>query len=118
MSIEADIVNALTALVSGRVFPDIAPEGTARPYITYQQVGGSSINFLDRTTPSKKNGRWQMNVWADTRLDAGALSRQVENTLRMAAALQTTVLEAPIATYDEETGLRGTRQDFSFWFAD
>lgn len=117
MSVESIIFNALRGLVSDRVFPDVAPEETARPYITFQQVGGEAVNFVDAGVPSMKNGRWQINVWADSRLDAAPLARQVEDTLRGISALQTTVLGAAIARYDEETKLRGTSQDFSFWFS-
>jgi len=116
MTVESTIFNALTGLASGRVYPDVAPENAARPYITYQQVGGQAINFLEQTTPSKKNGRWQVNVWADDRITAAAMSRTVEDTLRTTTALQTTVLAAPVAGYESDTKLYGTRQDFSFWF--
>lgn len=117
MSVELIIFDALRALVSDRVFPDVAPEETARPYITYQQVGGEAVNFVDSTVPSMKNGRWQINVWADSRLDAAPLARLVEDTLRAVTALRPTVLGGPIARYDEETKLRGTTQDFSFWYS-
>lgn len=116
MSVETIIFESLRALVNDRVFPDVAPEQTPRPYITYQQVGGESVNFIDSAVPSKKNGRFQINVWADSRLDAAPLSRLVEDTLRGITALQPTALGSPIARYDEETKLRGTTQDFSFWF--
>lgn len=115
MSIETSIVSALAGLVAGRVFAEVAPELTATPYITYQQVGGKPVNFLDSAAPSKKNGRFQVNVWADNRAQASPLAGQVEDTLRAVAALQTTVLGAPIATHDPDTKLKGTRQDFSFW---
>lgn len=114
MSIESQIFDSLKTLVSNRCYPDIAPELTTRPYITYQQVGGEGINFIDSTIPSKKNARFQINVWADTRASAATLASQVEDALR-ASALQTTVLGAPVASYDPDTGLRGSRQDFSFW---
>jgi hypothetical protein len=117
VSVETTIFEALRGLVNDRVFPDVAPEETQRPYITYQQVGGESVNFVDATVPTKKNGRWQINVWADSRLDAAPLARLVEDTLRVIPELQTTVLGAPIARYDEETKLRGMTQDFSFWFS-
>jgi hypothetical protein len=113
VSVETEIFNALKALVNNRVFPDVAPENTVRPYITYQQVGGQGVNFVDPTAPSKKNARIQINVWADKRSDAAILSRQVEDTLRNVS--QATVLGAPVAIYEPETKLRGTRQDFSFW---
>lgn len=115
MSVESDLFNAIKALVTNRVYPDVAPVGAATPYVTYQQVGGSAVNFIDGAVPTKKNARFQINSWASTRLAAATLSRQVEDTLRPVAALQTTVLSAPVAVYEEDTKLFGMRQDFSFW---
>lgn len=118
MSVEAQIFAALSALVGGRVYRDVAPQTvTALPRITFQQVGGRAINFVDGSTvPDKKNARFQINVWAYDRDSAAALSRSVEDALRTYAALQTTVLDAPVGLYEQETGLYGTRQDFSLWF--
>lgn len=115
MSLETSIADALSALVDGRVYPDVADEQTPTPtpYITYQQVGGRSVSFVDSTAPNKKNARVQINVWAATRTAASDLGRTVEDTLR--TALRATALGALVATYDPETRLRGTRQDFSIW---
>jgi hypothetical protein len=115
MSAESIIFDTLRGLVGDRVFPDVGPEGVARPYITFQQVGGASINFIDAAIPSKRNGRFQLNVWADTRLQAATLARQVEDALRGVTALQTTVLGSPVADYEEDTKLYGAMQDFSLW---
>lgn len=116
MTVDDSIFAALTVLVSARVYPDIAPVGTVTPYITYQQVGGEAVNFLDPTVPSKKRGLFQVNVWGSTRRSVAALAIQVEDALRVVTALQTTVEGAPQATYEPETGLRGSTQDFSFIF--
>lgn len=116
MTVEALIFTSLRGLVADRVFPDVAPELTARPYITYQQVGGAPVNFIGGTVPSKKNGRFQINVWADTRAAASAMAISVEDALRTVTALQTTVLGSVQASYDPDTKLRGTIQDFSFWY--
>lgn len=118
MSVEQSIFAALRTLVGDRVYRDVAPQTvTALPRITYQQVGGVPVNFVDAATvPDKKNARFQVNVWAADRDGAAALSRSVEDALRTSSALQTTVLDAPTASYENETGLYGTRQDFSFWF--
>jgi len=117
MTIEADIFATLKSLVTNRVYRDITPQtDTALPRITFQQVGGQGVNFVDPTVPSKKNARFQVNVWAADRDAAAALSRQVEDALRVATILQTTVLGAPVAVHEPELGLYGTRQDFSFWF--
>lgn len=115
MSVESIIFDALKSLVSNRVYPDIAPENATKPYITYQQVGGEAVNFIDTTVPSKKNARFQINVWSQTRLEAASLSRQIEDAIRVVSTLQTTVLGAPAALYEADTKLHGTRQDFSFW---
>lgn len=114
MSMESILTAALVNLCP-RVYPDIAPENTGKPYLTWQQVGGEPVNFVDGGVPSKKNARVQVNVWAATRLDAAALAVQVEDALRGVTALQTTVLGSPIAIYEPETKLRGSMQDFSFW---
>lgn len=116
MTIETQVFQALRQLVDGRIYPDLAPAGVARPYIVYQQVGGDAVNFLDQAIPSKRNSRMQVSAWADARTEASSLIGQVELALRAVTALQAAPLGAPVATYDEETALRGARQDFSLWF--
>ncbi|MGK5028503.1 DUF3168 domain-containing protein [Janthinobacterium sp. MDT1-19] len=115
MSIDIALFEALRGLVADRVYPDLAPDDASRPYITYQQVGGDAVNFVESTIPAKKNARMQINVWADTRIQATAMGGAVEDALRSLIALQPSVLGAAIATYDDETKLRGTMQDFSLW---
>lgn len=115
MTAESIIFATLRDLVADRVYPDVAPESAARPYCTYQQVGGASVNFIDGGIPSKRNGRYQINCWADSRLQAALLARQAEDALRGVPTLQTTVLGAPVAIHESDTKLYGSRQDFSFW---
>jgi hypothetical protein len=116
VSTESILYNALKGLVGNRVYPDVGPDDVAAPYITWQQVGGKSLNFLDTATlPSKANGRYQVNTWAATRAEALTLAKQVENAVRATTSLQPTVLGQPVATTDEETGRKGYRQDFSLW---
>lgn len=117
MSVESDIVAALTSLVAGRVYPDLAPPAPQLPYIVYQQVGGEAPTFLERAVPSAKNGRFQVNVWAATRLQASALAVQAEAALTTATAFQCKPLGAFVAAFDDDTQLRGTTQDFSIWSA-
>jgi hypothetical protein len=116
MSLEEHVVAVLAGLAGDRVFPDFAPEGTARPYIVYQAVGGEAINFVDGALPGKRNARVQVAVWSDSRLEASSIVSQVEDAMRAAGQLQVTVLGAAVSTFDEETGYRGSRQDFSCWY--
>lgn len=109
------IFSLLAGLVGGRVYPDIAKQGTPVPYITHQDVGGDAINFMDGAMPGKRNARLQVNVWSTTRAEAKAIAGQVEQILRAAPALSTTVLGSAMTTYDAAADYRGTIQHFSIW---
>jgi hypothetical protein len=110
---EAIVCALLEPLVDSRAFPDKAPEGVARPYATYQQVGGDPLQFLDPTLPSKKNARVRVNFWAETRLEASAKGRAAEDAFLLA---NHTKLTGMTALHDDDTDLYGTTQDFSVWF--
>lgn len=114
MSVEVDLRNVLLPICP-RVFPDFAPVATTRPYVTYQQIGGQVINALSSEVPSKQNGEFQLNVWADTRKQAAELALQIEAALRLATQFVARPLSAPAADYDPDMPVYGTRQDFSIW---
>lgn len=115
MSVESDIFNVLKGLVGNRVFPDFAPVTTQRPYITYQQIGGQAVSFLEKSLPSKKNGVYQINVWADTRAQGAALALGIEAALVAATAFEATPTGAPFGDFDADIPVYGCRQDFSIW---
>lgn len=115
MTVEASIFALLSPLFGGRLFPDVAPYGTERPYGTYQQIGGRVINPLGKDVPNKKNGFIQVNVWADRRTEASALSLQIEAAFITAEAFQAKPMSAAISTHDPDEGLYGSQQDFSVW---
>lgn len=117
MTPEEHIDAALQQLADGRVFPDVAPAGTATPYITYQVVGGAPLNFLSGEQPDKQPVRMQVNVWAGAgeRIEASELGAQVERVMRAATELQVEVATSRVATLDETTNYRGTMQDFTLF---
>lgn len=115
MTVEADLFNLLKGLVSNRVYPDVAPLNTPRSYITYQQIGGESVKYVDSTVPDRKHGLIQVNVWADTRAAAAALALQVEAALIGATAFQARPASAPISQHEPDLNLYGTIQDFDVW---
>lgn len=115
MSMESMVSEALQGLVAGRVFPDLAASGTARPFITFRAVGGTPITFLDGSSPARENVRVQVSVWAATRSEASTLGKQAEDALRAATGLQTTVLTGRSANVDSATESRCTLQEFEFF---
>lgn len=114
MTVEADLFNVLKAICP-RAYPDIAPTNTIRPYVTYQQIGGKAVSYVDPSIPSLKNGEYQINIWADTRTQASAMALQIEAALITANAFQARPLSAPASDYDYDMLVYGSRQDFSIW---
>ncbi len=115
MTVEADIFNALKTLVGNRVFPDVAPITTAKPYITYSQIGGETLDYLENAVASKKNGRFQFDVMADTRASASATMLLVESALVASTAFQARAIGAPSSDYDHDMLTYRSMQDFSIW---
>ena len=116
MTIEASIFSTLGGFVGGRLFPDVAPFDTPRPYMTYQQIGGQVISPFGKEIPGKKNGVFQINIWAETRTQASALARQVSDALLQAATFDVTAESEPIWSHEPDLNLYGTLQDFSIWY--
>ena len=117
MTVEASIYAALAPLVANRVFPDLAPLKTVRPFITYSQVGGETLAFLENTLPDKKHGRFQIDVYADSRAACAAVALQVETVMTAAAAFQARAIGAPVSDYEPDVSIFSSMQDFSVWSA-
>lgn len=114
MILEQKLV-ALIRTVCPRVSPDFAPTNTPRPYVTFQQVGGQALSFVDNTVPSIENAEIQVNVWADSRLEAKSLMKLIEEALIVTTAVQARPLSACVSDFDSDMAVYGSRQDFSIW---
>lgn len=114
MSLETSLYTLLSVQCP-RVFPDVAPYDTARPYITWQQVGGDPLSYVDDTVPDRRNCLIQINAWADTRLQANDLMLQIESALITSTLFQARPAGALIAAHDQDADRRGAMQDFSIW---
>ena len=114
MSIETSLYAALSA-VCPRVFPDVAPVETTRPYVVWQMVGGPSPVYTENTQPNQAAAFVQITVWDDSRLVANTLTRQIEAALMAATTMQARPLSALTAAFDDGNELRGSMQDFEIW---
>lgn len=114
MTLETRMHAALVALCP-RVFPDVAPFGTATPYVTWQQIGGQAPVYQEGALPDKLNALVQINTWATTRKQASELMRAIEAALVADATLNATPVGALVADVDDDSDLRGAIQDFSLW---
>lgn len=114
MSLESQLFTVLQA-VCPRTFPDFAPTNTTRPYVTYQQIGGQAVNFVDRLVPSKRNARVQVNVWANSRADAVTTMQAIEDAIRMSTVFQGEPESAMSADFDADFPVYSAMQDFTVW---
>lgn len=112
--IESQIHSVLSSLVPGRVYPDTAPAKAELPYVLYQQVGGKAVNVLEAKPMSKKNARIQIMVWSEKRVESTSLISAIQD--KLVTELRAYVEGASVSEYDFDSGLYGSRQDFSFWF--
>lgn len=119
MSFEAELTTVLKTQCQ-RTFPDVAPLATAKPYVTYQFIGGEPLRYTENTPANKRFTLVQVNVWAATRLAANALAHLIEEALCDPSTpftagpvdeIQTT--HDDVALPDAPQGLYGTIQTFS-----
>ncbi|PVX86478.1 DUF3168 domain-containing protein [Paraburkholderia unamae] len=115
MSVEAKIFTLLSPLVDGRVFPGFAPDGTERPYITWQQFGGHVITLVAKEVPEKQNGFFQVNVWSGLSDEVDSLALQIEAAFITAADFSAKPMVAPVSQNEPDLGLYGKRMEFTVW---
>ena len=113
---ESDLLAVLQAQCT-RVFPDVAPQGTATPYITWQGIGGASLGYHDNSAASTKNVLMQINVWSTTRAASLSLIASIETAMRASAAFTAVPQGEPVNTYEPDTLLYGSKQRYLMWAA-
>ncbi|MBR8344654.1 tail completion protein gp17 [Burkholderia ambifaria] len=119
-SAEAIAVAAIKPLVDNgdgtfRCYPDEAPANVQRPYVVYQSAGGKSASYLNETVSAQQNTRLQVAVWADDRMTANAIMKDIIAALCV-PPINATSMGAPASARDFDTKLYGSRLDFSIWF--
>jgi hypothetical protein len=114
MSMESDLVTLLKTICT-RTYPDIAPEGAATPYITWQGIGGESLRYVEGSAADRRNTLMQINVWSATRLEALTLIRQIEDALCVTGAFTAKPQGEPLSTMEPDTNLYGCIPRFEIW---
>jgi len=114
MTMEADLVALLRPLCA-RVHPDMAPSGSAPPWVTFQHIGGTPLRHVDGTASGLRHTMLQVNVWDTTRAAALALARQVEDAICLHAGWQAEASTEPVGEIEPDMALYGCRQDFDIW---
>lgn len=114
MSLESALT-AILKTVSPQVFAGFAKTDTARPYITFQQIGGQSLVSLNDKLADQENAEMQINVWADSHSAAKTAIKKIESSLVEASTLTARPIAAAASDFDADMGRYCFRQDFTIW---
>ena len=114
MSMESDL-QALLVAKCPRTFPDLAPTGTARPFVTWQGLGGEPLGFIDNTAADKRHTLMQISCYATTRLAVLQLIRDIETVMRASTAFIATPQGEAVSAYEMDTLLYGSIQRFEIY---
>lgn len=112
--IEATIFARLSGLADGRVFWDVADQGTPVPYLVLTKVSGRrGMAFAGLT--GERVYRLQVAAWGQAKMDAIALQEQAVSALCVVGADGLTVeaVDEMGDDYDETTSLHGVLNEFT-----
>lgn len=94
------------------IYPMVAPQGTALPYVTYQRVA-STVNNVLSGAPSIDNARMQIDVWASSYAGAQALAQSIIRAMQ-AWPVQNVLLNN-YDLYEQEVKVYRVLLEFSIW---
>ncbi|SEO63417.1 Protein of unknown function [Luteibacter sp. UNC138MFCol5.1] len=112
--LEETLYALLAPLAAGGASPDVTEDNPVFPCITYQQVGGETYQYVEKTLPDHRHARVQINVHAMTRIDAATIARSIERAI-IESPLVAQAYGAFVSTYEDTLKIYGTRQDFGIW---
>lgn len=114
ITLETLLADTLKTLCD-RTFPDVAPEGTATPYVVWHMLGGRTVQYVEGELATRRNALVQINVWHESRAVANQLSLDIEAAMVAHTTLRAEVQGSLQSSFDEDVELRGSMQDFSVW---
>jgi hypothetical protein len=95
-----------------RVYPLIAPDGVARPYIVYQRVAANTENILSGGS-GLVNTRLQVDVYATTYAQAQSVAAAIDALMADWAVQNVSVLSQDF--YEPDAKLHRVSTDYSTW---
>jgi hypothetical protein len=110
--IQEQVFSALAPLVSGRVYPNTAPDKPTTPYIVYTRVASTPENTLD-DGQSIQQTRLQIDIYDKTYAGVQALAQLVEAALTVAPIGAIQLLDQD--QYEPEVKLHRVIHDYSIW---
>lgn len=105
----------LSALVAGRIYPDVAPQGSLRPYVAWQEITlQPTMDFAgDVSTGGLDFYIIQVSIFSKTRDEAREIFAQVRNAMAAANLFKSVLRDMRALPFEDETKLYSIQGDFS-----
>jgi hypothetical protein len=124
MSFEEQIIATYGPIFNMRLYWDQSPQGWVaanmeEPFGILQAVGGRRQEYVDdKEQPEYLNARVQLSVWGRHRIAVSNKMREMQAAVMASNTPEfyATVIGEPVGDSNETLSLRGSRQDFSFWY--
>lgn len=100
------------AICGDRIYPVVAPQDAANPYVIYTAISELPLNTLEGESPMK-NRRFQFDCYAKTFAESRALYVAVHNAL--IGLSPRPVRQSLINFYESEPALFRFSVDYSIW---
>ena len=113
MSIATDLVTTIGGVISGRLYPAVAPAGVAAPYGVYQLVAGVPVSDLSGQS-NRTNSRFQIDLFGREKLALDTLAESVKAAMD-AATLFKSVCILQQDLYEDPAQYYRVSIDFSIW---
>ena len=125
----------VSGLVGTRIYPVLAPEGVALPYITYQRIAVDHVESVAGSS-GLANALVQVDCWAASYAGANALGEAVRLRMQgfrgtvgsqdIQAVLLSSDRDAPEdpvriergGVHGDEVGIHGVQFDFDIWYCE
>jgi len=107
----------LIALTSARIYPLLAPQTVATPFVAYQRISGSPESLLTSDTNVRRD-RWQITCFSPAYSEVTSVADQVLLALQrwqgveVGVTIEDSFLENEIDFYEEKTKLFQVAIDF------
>ena len=112
------IAEQILALLAGgtaagtRVYPLTAPDGVAKPYMTYQRISSNSEHVLSGSS-GLTNTRVQIDVYATTYAEATSIAAQVDALMSVWSVQNVSISLQDF--YEDQIQLYRISHDYSLW---
>jgi hypothetical protein len=104
----------VNALIAGRIYTEVAPEGTAVPYVIQALINEGRLVVLEGGAATQNPNRVQLDCYDDNFDDALDLSNKMETAIVGAGTFAVGELSRQ-TNYDTQTRLYRIMLDVSLW---